>query len=218
MKEENEKNTLLHSSSMTFWAEDPCALFTSPSVFPTPEMTRDEKLNSVTRLSIIISLVMYAMGYDQWLAFLLIALLVIVLLYCSGKRTKEGFAVVPTYQSNDFQQTIVSPTFAEEWHIPPPAYDLMTNVPDLSDTFEQPPMPQSYPYGQYLTRTNLLPHDEYYVHLGCGGAKSAREFVNSTFLRHDLAFRDNMSRIYKKKLNRRFRHNCNDTFSPFQGF
>ncbi len=51
-----------------------------------------------------------------------------------------------------------------------------------------------------------------------GGARNAREYYNSTFLKNDLAFRENMTRIYKKKLDRRFRHNTQDTWSPFQSY
>ena len=70
-----------------------------------------------------------------------------------------------------------------------------------------------------MTRTNLLPSDEYATHHNpTGGARSAREYINSTFTKHDLAFRENMMRTYHKKLNRRFRHNNNDTWSPFHGY
>ena len=214
-------------SDTKFWVEDPCILIKDLHIFPTAEMTRDEKLNALTRLSIIIAIIMYVMGYRQWFTFLILAFLIVVLLkYVKMPKevSKEGkiehFTVVPTYPGTDFQQTVVSPTFSEEWQIPPPAYDIYTQVPypNAQDRFEAPLKPQSYPYGQYLTRTNLLPADEYYTHLGCGGPIQAREYINSTFLRHDLAFRDNMIRIYKKSLNRRFRHNCQDTFSPYHSY
>ena len=223
-------------SNDVFWAKDPCALFQSYSIFPTPEMSKNEKLNALTRLIICITAIMYYMKYEFWFTFLILALLLIVILAYAGgngesfqlsetlKNTEEPqiekFTVTPTYVGTDFQQTVVSPTFSEEWQIPPPAYDIYTNVPPLNDpqTFETPLKPQSYPYGQYLTRTNLLPSDEYYTQLGCGGARSARSYVNSTYLRNDLAFRENMTRLYKKRLNRRFRHNCNDTFSPYMSY
>lgn len=213
-------------SDPKFWVENPCILVTDIKVFPTAEMCKDEKLNALTRLSIIIALVMYLMRYRHWFIFLVLALFIIVLLKYVKVPTsqapidKEHFTIVPTYVGTDFQQTTVTPTFAEEWQIPPPAYDVYTQVPypDNPDTFEKPLKPQSYPYGQYLTRTNLLPADEYYTHLGCGGPQKAREYINSTFLRHDLAFRENMMRLYKKKLSRRFRHNCQDTFSPYHSY
>lgn len=208
-----------------FWVEDPCVLFTEIKVFPTTEMSKAEKLNALTRMAVIVAGVMYYMQYEHWFTFLALAVLIIVVLNYAGKGDSlpavEEFSVVPTYVGTDFQQTIVAPTFAEEWQIPPPAYDIYTQVPypgESKDTFETPLKPQSYPYGQYLTRTNLLPSDEYYTHLGCGGAKTAREYINSTFLRHDLARRENMTRIFKKKLNRRFRHNCQDTVSPYHSY
>jgi hypothetical protein len=224
-------------SNDLFWAKDPTVLFQNFVVFPTPDMTKDEKLNALTRLAIMVSIIMYFMEYQHWFIFLILSLLVIVILAYAGDpetfKTKsleesdvnvddniEKFTVTPTYVGTDFQQTVVSPTYAEEWQNPPPAYDLYTNVPSTMypNTFETPLIPQSYPYGQYLTKTNLLPGDEYYTHLGCGGAKTARAYVNSTFLRHDLSFRDNMMRLYKKKLNRRFRQNTNSTFSPYNSY
>ena len=203
---------------MVFWVEDPCELFSNPSILPCPSDSKAEKLNSLSRLSFIISLALYTMESEQWLVFLLLSLLVIMIIYCSKPKDKERFTVVPTYQSNDFSQTTVSPLFAEEWQIKPPAYDLQVAVPPAESTFQTPLEPASYPYGQYLTNTNLLPSDEYYVSQGCGGQKTAREYINSAFLRHDMAHQDNMTRIYKKSLNRRFRHNTNDTYSSFNSY
>lgn len=248
-------------SDVNFWVEDPCELFSSWAILPTTKMSKQEKLNALTRLVLVTAVIMYALKYDMWLTFLILALLLLVVLnYGTKEGTFEGykkdepyshhtdvkdedkddgyvemlheqdntaetqlpsvehFSVTPTYTGTDFNQTVVPPTYAEEWQIPPPAYDLYTNVP-YPDSFETPLRPQSYPYGQYLTKTNLLPSDEYYTHLGCGGARSAREYANSAFLRHDLARRENLTRIYKKKLARRYRHNgSNDVFSPFTSY
>lgn len=228
-------------SSTKFWLQDPCVLFMDFAFIPTKDMSRIEKLNALTRLVLIISVVMYFLKYKQWSTFLVCGILLVIVIYCmddpkrkaevnedsvttipsADEDVVEGFSIVPTYLGTDFDQTIVSPTFAEEWQIPPPAYDLYTQVPYAGaekDTFEMPLTPQSYPYGQYLTKTNLLPSDEYYTHMGCGGTNQAREYANSTFLRHDLAFRENMTRLYKKSLQRRFRHNTQDTFSPFHSY
>lgn len=221
-----------------FWIKDPFILLNDLVLFPVADMCRSEKFNALTRLVLIIAVIMYFMKYKHWFNFLIISILVVVVLKYAGekncpckqkeelekkKKVVEHFSVVPTYTGTDFQQTIVAPTFAEEWQIPPPAYDIYTQVPYSGpgkNTFNSPMKPQTYPYGQYLTRTNLLPSDEYYTHLGCGGAKTAREYINSTYLRHDLARRENMTRIYKKKLNRRFRSSSvgGDTFSPFHSY
>lgn len=204
---------------MVFWL-DVTVLLKSLAVLPTSEMSVDEKLNALTRLSIIISLVLYVMlDSQQWLQFLLMAIGVIVVLFLINKvrTSREGFAITPTYSSDDFHQTTVAPLFAEEWQNPPPEYDLMTEVPE-TESFSAPLTPQSYPHGQYLTRTNLLPGDERAIHMGNGSLKTAREMAGSFWLRNDLAFREDMTRIYKKRLQRRFRHNCNDTFSPFHSY
>lgn len=221
-------------SQKKFWIKDPCVLFSDPQIIPTSSMTKAEKLNALSRLVIVIAIGMYFMKYENWLIFLTLSLLIIILLYFSTNAPKdsssdkntEAFTIVPTYVGNDMQQTIVAPTFAEEWQVPPPAYDLYTQAPyegNAQDNFEMPLQPQAYSYGQYFTRSNLLPSDEYYVHLGCGGARTARAYANSTFLRNDLAFRENMTRLYKKKLNRRFRNNygggaTGDTFSPYSSY
>lgn len=213
-----------------FWIEDISELFRNPSkILPLPSMTKDEKLNALTRLVLLVTVVLYFAEFKKWLYFLLFSLLIIIVLKynCSLSKT-EHFTMTPTYTSTDFHQTTVAPLFAEEWHDPPPAYDIYTPITDakmrafegrMSPTNQM--KPQSYPYGQYLTRTNLLPSDEYYTHMLNGGTKKAREYVNSAFLRNDLAFRDNISRIYKKTVQRRFRHrdSCGyDSYSPFVSY
>lgn len=230
-----------------FWAEDPCILLTNIRLFPLADFTQDEKLNALTRLAIAISAVLYFMKYEFWFTFLILALLGIILVKY-GHMTKdnftqkkdstigeavstgagegaiagetplvEDFTLVPTYASPDMHITTIAPIFSEEWQVYPPAYDILVNTPP-DVTFEEPLQPQSYPYGQYLTRTNLLPSDEYGTHMLNGGTKQARSYINSRFLAHDLAFRDNMTKLYKKKLARRWRNNCNDTFSPFNSY
>jgi len=217
-----------------FWTEDPCILFTNIRLFPLREMTKDEKLNAVTRLAIAASVGMYFMKYDFWFTFLLLSLLIIVILkYNSGKETfitkestvgttpvdlKEDFSLVPTYANPNYHTTTIAPIFSEEWQIYPPAYDILVNTPDPYETFKAPLQPQSYPYGQYLTRTNLLPSDEEATHMLNGGPRQAREYVNGSFIRHTIAHRENMTRLYKKKLARRMRNSCNDNFSPYQSY
>lgn len=213
-----------------FWVEDPCVLFTHIRLFPLPDMTKNEKLNSLTRLTLVISGTLYALQYEYWFTFLILSVLCVLLLkYAAGKSSsgsgdgaKEDFTLVPTYANPDYHTTTVAPLFAEEWQIYPPAYDLYENQPPTAlegATFQEPLIPQQYPYGQFLSRTNLLPSDEYGTHMLNGGPRQAREYVNTSFLRHDMAFREEMSRLYKKKLARRFRQNgLQDSFSPYSSY
>jgi len=220
-----------------FWIESPDVLFMNIRLVPTSSMTKDEKLNVMTRVALVVSGALYFMNYEYWFTFLILSLLVIILLKYGGDAKdkkdgftttadatlagetslKEDFTLVPTYASPDMNVTTIAPLFSEEWQVYPPAYDIYVNTPpDIS--FQEPLNPQSYPYGQYLTRTNLLPSDEYATHMLNGGSKQARSYINSSFTRHTLAFRDNMTKLYKKKLARRFRQNTNDTFSPFSSY
>lgn len=229
-----------------FWTEDPCVLFTNIRLFPLKEMTRDEKLNAITRLALVGAAAMYFYNdtKDYWFTFLLLAIIAILLIkFCAksegfsltsdeGSATKtvigetpldeslsvrEDFTLVPTYANPDMHTTTIAPLFSEEWQIYPPAYDVYVNTPP-DVTFKAPLQPQLYPYGQYLTRTNLLPSDEYATHTLNGGPRQAREYVNSSWTRHTLGFRENMTRLYKKRLARRWRQNCGDTFSPFNSY
>lgn len=216
----------MSASDEKFWAQDPCILFTNLSLLPTSSQTKDQKLNALTRLAIVISIVLYFMKYEYALQFALGALLVILLLKYAGNGpapapekppTREGFTIVPTYASPDMQTTVVSPLFSEEWQIIPPAYDLYTNVPEPI-SYEEPLTPQTYPGHQYLTTTNLLPSDEQATRMLNGGPTQAREYVNNTFLRHRLAFADNMTKLRKLSLDRRFRHSGADSYSPYSSY
>jgi len=215
------------TSATKFWVEDVCVLFSDVVILPQKNMTRAEVMNALTRLAILIAIVMYVMEYKHWLTFLLVSVLSIVVMEYASKakdekeKKLEHFSVVPTRISSneDFHETIVAPLFSEELRVPPPSYDLLepplyTTIPE-----EEPIRPQSFPYSQYLSRTNLLPSDEYLAHMNpTGGAKTAREFAASAFTKHDMAFRENMTRIYKKQLQRRFRHNLNDSYSPYHSY
>lgn len=202
-----------------FWIEDPAVLVKNLRFFPTSDMTLDEKLNSLTRLVLIVTAVLVYLKFKYRWIFLLSALLIIAFLRY-GNCVRENFTISPTYKATDLHQTTVSPTYAEEWQVIPPAYDLYSQFPEpkITDTFQTPLDPRSYPYGQYMTRTNILPSDEYKTHLMCGGVTPAREYWNHKFIRDRLAFQDNMTRLHKKKLDRRFRNNANDTFSPYNSY
>ncbi len=214
------------TKEIKFWVEDPAILLTDLVFFPTENMSKAQKLNALTRLALVISLGLYATENQYWSIFLTSSIILIIIInYSKGCSEPElahteGFSMVPTRIDDDFAQTIVAPTYAEEHQSPPPSYDLYENLELLQAPFEEPIRPQAYPYGQYLTKTNLLPSDEYIVHnLPSGGSQSAREYVNSAFLRHDLAYKENLTRIYKKQLARRFRMNTyEDTLSPFSSF
>jgi hypothetical protein len=222
MSEPNEK----------FWVDDPCVLFKNLKIFPLPHMTNTEKLNALTRLTVVISGTLYVLEYEYWSTFLVLSVATILVLKYAltlnkdpkgdGTGVKEDFTLVPTYANPDYHTTTVAPVIAEEWQMYPQTYDLYENQPLTpldGATFQEPLNPQSYPFNQYLTRSNLLPSDEYATHMLNGGPRQAREYINTSFLRHDMAHREEMTRLYKKKLAKRYRHNgSNDNFSPYSSY
>ncbi len=207
----------LPSAHERFWAEDPSVLLKSPCIFPTSSMDPVEKLNALTRLSVIVAAILWYLDYKHWPTILLASLLAITIVRCNRKK-REQFTIVPTFNGTDLGQTSVAPLYAEEWQIPPPSYDLLENQTESGLTYGEPLYPQQYPHGQFLSTTNMLPSDEYGTHVLSGGQREARNYFNNSFLRHDLAHRENMTRILKKKMERRFRHNTQDTFSPFESY
>lgn len=207
-----------------FWIYDPNALFSRMEIFPTKDMSRVEKLNALTRLSFAGSAVLYVMEYKKWREVLGGSVILIVLMELMGKGEdeKEGFSVTPTYDSTDYHTTVIAPSLAEEWQVRPPAYDIFVDEGiksnDVVDLDALQPMDmRQYPYGQYMTRSNLLPSTEYQTHQMKGSHRSAREFANNNFIRQKNVFQDNMMRTYRKRLDRRFRH-TNNLFSPYSGY
>jgi hypothetical protein len=168
------------------------------------------------------------MDYPHWLTFLLVSVLAIIVLYYASQPTQsaipvntEHFTVTPTYIGDDFQQTVVAPLFAEEWRVPPPAYDMYSNDTIADVAFIEEPRPQTWPYGQVLSSVNFSPSDAYTLNMNpTGGAKEARSFANNLITRNEMASREQFTRIFKKTLQSRFRHNTSvgDTFSPFTSY
>lgn len=125
------------------------------------------------------------------------------------------------YEPDRLDHMATSPIFAEEWHVRPPVYDLYVNRDPKKEPRSIPNKiedPRNFPYGQYLTVTNLLPGEEKKVDLFCNKKSSAIAYINNEFTRQEVAFRENMTRIMKKKLHRRFRNDCYDLWSPYNSF
>lgn len=199
-----------------FWIETPCELFADMTIFPTATMTKDEKLNAVTRLIIICSVVLYALEYEHWMLFCLAGIIGVVMLkYMKTGSNVEGFSLPTTYNSPNISQITVAPAFSSEWSFPP-SYDVYDNSgPDhSSDPIEMLP-PSSYPYGQVVANYNQLPSDEHDLRMNSCGARSARSFANTSFTRRTIAHREDIMRIHKKRLARRFRMQSGNVFSPY---
>ena len=72
-----------------FWLNDPNVLFNNCKLLPTAEMTNSERLNAATRLLLLVVVAMYFLNYENYLAVLVIGLIVILVLKTS---MVEGFS------------------------------------------------------------------------------------------------------------------------------
>ena len=209
-----------------FWLEDPSILLTDTVLVPTSCMTKVEKLNALTRLVLIITGVLYFMKNDEYLKFLLISLIIIVVIYVSTKdKIIENYGGgIRTFIPDEptFTRTIIEPVYSESQRMPTLVYDHAESREPSIELIPSETVydidPRSYPYGQYMSRTNLLPSDEKQITRGSGRLKDAKTYANSTYLVNNLKHREEMIRIHHKKINRRFRHGTNNTVSPFSSW
>jgi hypothetical protein len=132
------------------------------------------------------------------------------------KYTKFPFFVI-NIEMVFLYYTVTPPLYAEEWHVRPPAYDIYDSYPESNDDYESEDTkdPRDYPYAQYTNRINLLPRQAEKIRLFCNEKAKSQEYVNNLFTMDTIAFRENMTRILKKKLHQRYRHDCYDLFSPY---
>jgi hypothetical protein len=213
-------------SDTKFWMDDPSVLLKEFCIFPRRDYNTNKNLNCLTILVVVTSAVLLLLKLPANYVLIggLIALVLIAALAkCGGD--KEGFARDPHYVDDDFIQTNVTPLVAEEWQFNPPAYELVSSVASDGRDPRQREFGKEYymeppfaPYRQYLTRTNLMPNDEAESRLFGGGVTGARTFMNDAFTRHTVAFREDMTRLYKKINNRRFRNLGYDLISPYSSY
>ncbi|ALX27573.1 putative membrane protein [Golden Marseillevirus] len=193
------------SSDEKFWAEDLADLFCSLSIVPTASMSLNAKLNAVTRLVIIVSVIAYFLGYQYWYVFLLVSLALLILFkYTRKESKKEGFTIPQTNLVGSQIVSTIPPVLGEQWENPSPTYNNYTVLADdhgdncsTPVTFEDSAFPV---YGQYYTQSNLQPfRDE---ELRNQSLVDSTVQMNNAFLSDQLQFRNDMVRLYNNKLRR----------------
>ena len=211
-----------------FWIDDWCALFSDFNLLPSNGMSLNEKLNALSRLVIILSIVMYFMNYEYWLCFLTLSLLIIfVIKYFDSKGgNKEGFSIPPTYTCGSCPMTTVPPLFAEEKQLPPPAYDIIDAVGSVSPWDEAGCESQeclknySYPvFGQYISPSTQLPHVE--NEMRNRPLKDAEYYAVNSYTDNVLQFRNDMTKLFVSKINREYRGGiggCSDQITPYSSW
>ena len=65
--------------SSTYWYQNPAVLLRPPyRIFPSPEMTLAQRSNAFALLILVVSLVLFMIGYKGWWMFLLFGLAVVL--------------------------------------------------------------------------------------------------------------------------------------------
>ena len=93
----NQQSTL---KKPKVWMDDLCAIFDKPEIIPIGTMTKNEKINAITRLVLVIFVIMSIVKYPYSVTFLALALIIILILYFIN--TKEYYSSMdhPTQYRN----------------------------------------------------------------------------------------------------------------------
>jgi|DewCreStandDraft_4_1066084.scaffolds.fasta_scaffold03661_12 cell division protein FtsW (lipid II flippase) len=86
----------------TFWLEDISSLYRYSTIFPTAHMTLAEKLNSLTRLVLLISFILFLIRCRLLyiLIFFGISLAIIILLYYRSRKENFQKKLIENYLCN----------------------------------------------------------------------------------------------------------------------
>lgn len=87
-----------------FWLDSPSILLTNLELVPNCDMTKEERLNAITRLILIVSLVLFIFVKSTlWLTVLVSGLVVVLVIYFFNVKRRQGFqnsgsrSVIPTH-------------------------------------------------------------------------------------------------------------------------
>ena len=80
-----------------FWLNDPKSLFCDFTIIPNSEMTNNERLNTLTRLLLVLSVSLYLLDYKNYLMIFILGLLLIIILNCNQTESfSEKEIVIPS--------------------------------------------------------------------------------------------------------------------------
>lgn len=82
------------------WMEDLCSIFDKQDIIPTPKMSKCEKINTITRLVLVIFTIMTITKYHYSITFLALALIIILILYFINSKEYYSSMDHPTKYRN----------------------------------------------------------------------------------------------------------------------
>lgn len=82
-----------------FWLEEPIWLLQQMTLIPQCGMSPAARLNALTRLILVITLILYLCCFGQWWLFLLLGLLLVIILYYTDPavRALDNYSLVENY-------------------------------------------------------------------------------------------------------------------------
>jgi len=90
-----------------FWIKDITVLYRNTSILPNQHMTDIERLNALTRLVLVITLVLFVLRVTSWLVFLIGGIGIVLFLYyistfhpSSNQKLIEHFTSKKQFQKN----------------------------------------------------------------------------------------------------------------------
>ena len=77
-----QTNSKSNTNNTKFWIYDPSILFQTYDIIPTDNMCNVNRMNALTRVIILISLVMFIIKFPLWWLFLLLGIFIIIFFWC----------------------------------------------------------------------------------------------------------------------------------------
>ncbi len=92
-----------YSTPSTFWIDNPAILFQSAEIIPHDAMNNAERLNAMTRIVIIISILMFLYNFPFWWLFLGLSIIFIIIYWFFMQEREK------TYKRKEFLRTPRNP-------------------------------------------------------------------------------------------------------------
>lgn len=180
-----------------FWLRCPLSLFNSLDILPEKSMCTSEKLNALTRLAVLISLVLLIAGNDKWYLLLLGTIVFVIVAYFLCNIRKQGFKSIQT----------LNPIWYHDQSTPIESVDSMCNQDYelVDDTYVNDVQYIDTEYRPRLyfgTSKGLMPDEEdQFENLD---RKQLRRLNTEKFANREIEARESIVQIFKKELNERF--------------
>lgn len=81
----------INSGDEKFWLESPSDLFAKIAILPTEDMTKEARLNTITRFLLLVSFILYLLKMDQWFTVLVAGIGMVLIIYYFNVRQFKGF-------------------------------------------------------------------------------------------------------------------------------